>query len=179
MKMQLAQVNVARLRAPELADFIAGLDPVSALAEAAPGFVWRLQDEGGNATNIPYDPDPLLIVNLSVWEDVEAVRAFASSGVHLDFLKRWREWFTRMAQPDTAMWGVAAGKRPTAAQAKSRLAQLEAQGPTAHAFTFAAPFGPDGLPRTSGPITSRAEPNGTSSIPAAAAPGGPAVPDPA
>ena len=153
--MHLAQVNVARLRAPldspEIADFLAGLDPVNALAEAAPGFVWRLKDDSGNATSVPYDPDPLLIVNLSVWEGVEALRAFAYSGLHLDFLKRRREWFLRLATPYTAMWWVPAGSTPTPQDARARLAGLEAQGPTAEAFTFARLFGPEGLPLTSTP----------------------------
>ena len=156
--MHLAQVNVARLRAPldapEIADFVAGLDPVNALAEAAPGFVWRLQDEGGNATSIPYDPDPLLIVNLSVWEGVEALRAFVYSGPHLDFLKRRREWFTRLATPYTAMWWVPVGERPTPEDARHRLLQLEAHGPTAGAFTFAHPFSPGGVPLMSTPAPS-------------------------
>jgi hypothetical protein len=41
----LAQVNIMRLRAsldsPDLAPFVAALDPVNALADGAPGFVWR------------------------------------------------------------------------------------------------------------------------------------------
>lgn len=156
MQRHLAQVNVARLRAPleapEIADFLAGLAPVNALAEAAPGFVWRLQDEGGNATSISYDPDPLLIVNLSVWENVEALRGFVYSGLHLDFLKRRREWFLRLATPYTAMWWVPVGHTPTPEEAKSRLAGLEVHGPTAQAFTFARLFGPDGRVLTSTPV---------------------------
>lgn len=117
-----AQVNVARLRAPldapELAGFVAGLALVNPPAEAAPGFVWRPKDGGGNATRIPFphDSDPLLIVNPRVWGSWRPRRAFAYSGVHPDFLKRRREWFLRLAAPLTSTPGPSAlASRPPAA----------------------------------------------------------------
>ena len=93
---ELAELNVSRLRfpldSPELADFVANLDRINALAEAAPGFVWRLRDASGNATSIrPFGAD--YVVNLSVWRDVESLRAYAYGSAHLEFLRRRREWF--------------------------------------------------------------------------------------
>ncbi len=92
VQVHLAQVNIGTLRAPMddplVADFADGLDPVYTAGEAAPGFVWRLADDSGNATSIHAFADPLRIVNLTVWESVEALRAFAFQGIHRDYLRR-------------------------------------------------------------------------------------------
>jgi heme-degrading monooxygenase HmoA len=140
----LAQVNVATLRAPldapELAGFIAQLEPVNALADASPGFVWRLQTEDGDATAIrPFDDDRVM-VNLSVWASLDALRSFVYASRHLDVMRHRRSWFHRMADPYLAMWWVAAGTIPTVAQARERLDLLARRGPTADAFTFRVPF---------------------------------------
>ena len=136
----LAQINIGRLRGPlgsaVVAGFEAGLDAMNALAEASPGFVWRLQDEGGDATQIALYDDPLVIVNVSVWESVDALRAYAYDTAHRDFLRRRREWFERMDEPHLALWWVPAGHLPTGAEARDRLAHLAAHGPSARAFTF-------------------------------------------
>ena len=141
----LAQVNVARLLAPldspQLSGFVSRLDEVNALAEAAPGFVWRLTDEGSNnATAVPIDDDGMFIVNLSVWVSIEALRAFTYSGAHLEVFKQRREWFSRLQEAAMAMWWVPAGHLPTVAEARDRLAHLRAHGPTPFAFPFGAPF---------------------------------------
>jgi Domain of unknown function (DUF3291) len=140
----LAQVNVATLRAPldgpELAGFVAQLEPINALADASPGFVWRLQTEDGDATAIrPFD-DERIMVNLSVWASLEDLRRFVYASRHLDVLRRRREWFHRMADPYLALWWVPARTIPTVAQAKERLEVLADRGPTPAAFTFRAPF---------------------------------------
>jgi hypothetical protein len=140
----LAQVNLATLRAPlddpALAGFVVELEPVNALADGHPGFVWRLQTEDGDATAIrPFD-DERVIVNLSVWESLEALRGFVYAGRHLEVLRRRREWFHRMDDPIVALWWVPAGTVPTVAEAKERLGLLARLGPTAGAFTFRAPF---------------------------------------
>lgn len=141
---QLAQVNVARLRAPldapELADFVAGLDPVNALADAAPGFVWRLQTDEGDATSIRAFDDDMIIVNMSVWDSLEALRDFVYRSDHRTFLARRREWFERMDAPIVALWWVPAGHRPTVTEAKERLDALDRLGPTPEAFTFRTLF---------------------------------------
>lgn len=146
MTHELAQVNIARLHQPldhpQTRDFVEGLAPINALAEAAPGFLWRLQDEAGDATAIPYAPDPLIIVNMSVWDSVENLRAFSHSGPHLDFMKRRREWFARLATPHFCMWWVPAGQRPTPAEARERLLTLEREGQSEAAFTFSRVYAP-------------------------------------
>ena len=139
----LAQVNIATLRypldGPELAGFVAQLEPINALADAAPGFVWRLQTEDGDATAIRPFQDERIMVNLSVWESLEALRTFVYASRHLDVMRRRREWFHRM---DTylALWWVPAGTIPTVAQAKDRLQLLAGNGPSPDAFTFRVPF---------------------------------------
>ena len=140
----LAQVNLATLRfpldGPELAGFVAQLEPVNALADGTPGFVWRLQTGDGDATSIrPFDDDRVM-VNLSVWESLEALRGFVYASRHLDVMRHRREWFLRMADPYLALWWVPPGSVPTVAEAKERLELLAGQGPTARAFTFRAPF---------------------------------------
>jgi hypothetical protein len=140
----LAQVNVATLRAPldgpELAGFVAQLEPLNALADQSPGFVWRLQTEDGDATAIrPFDDDRVM-VNLSVWASLEALRSFVYATGHLDVMRHRRAWFHRMPDPYLAMWWLPAGTIPTVAEAKERLELLAAKGPTTDAFTFRAPF---------------------------------------
>jgi heme-degrading monooxygenase HmoA len=150
---ELAQVNVARLRAPldtpQLADFVANLEPVNALADAAPGFVWRLQTEDGNATAVRVLDDDMLIVNMSVWRSLEALSAFVYGGGHREVMRRRREWFERLADAHVALWWVEVGTRPTVAEAERRLVQLRTHGPTREAFTFRTPFP---APGAAGPV---------------------------
>jgi hypothetical protein len=141
----LAQLNIGRLRAPlddpQIADFQAQLAPVNALAEAAPGFVWRLQDaQTGDATSFrPFEGDPLMMINCSVWESLEALWDFVYRTVHLDSMRRRREWFHRLAEAYTVLWWVPAGHLPTVGEALDRLARLRTDGPGPEAFTFAQP----------------------------------------
>jgi Domain of unknown function (DUF3291) len=143
--MHIAQLNIATLVAPldspQLADFVAQLGEINALADASPGFVWRLQDENGDATGFrPFGPD--VIVNLTVWESVDALYAYTYRTDHLGLLQRRREWFRRSARPHLVLWWIGEGERPTTAEAARRLALLEANGPTRDAFTFRHAFGP-------------------------------------
>ena len=139
----LAQVNVATVRAPldspELAGFVAQLEPINALADHSPGFVWRLQTEDGDATAIRPFQDERIMVNLSVWESLEALRTFVYASRHLVVMRRRREWFHRM-DAYLALWWVPAGTIPTVAEAKRRLERLAGHGPGPEAFTFRAPF---------------------------------------
>jgi hypothetical protein len=118
-----------------MADFVALLDPVNALADRSPGFVWRLQTEDGDATAVRGFGDDRLIVNMSVWESVDALAAFVYRGGHVEVMRRRREWFERMRM-FMCLWWIPAGHRPTVAEAEERLADLEARGPTPRAFTF-------------------------------------------
>ena len=143
----LAQLNIGRMvaptSAPEIAEFMAALDPINALAEAAPGFVWRLQTEAGNATDIhAFADDELLRLNMSVWESVESLRAFTYSSAHTGVLRRRREWFERLGEAHLVLWWVPAGHIPTVTEAIARLERLRRDGPTPAAFTFRAPFKP-------------------------------------
>jgi Domain of unknown function (DUF3291) len=137
---QLAQINVGRLRAPVdsplVAEFMGALDPINALAEASPGFVWRFQTEDGNATAVrPYDDDSIL-VNMSVWTSAEALADFVYRSDHAGYLRRRREWFERMTEMIVALWWVPAGHIPTIEEGIARLDQLRAEGPGPDAFTF-------------------------------------------
>ena len=147
--MHLAQLNVAHalapLDGPVMAPFIDAIDEVNALAEAAPGFVWRLQDDAGDlpgATGIQAYEDPLMIVNLSVWTTREALWDFVYSPGHVRFMRRRREWFAALASSHLVLWWVAPGTEPTIDHAIARLDQLRAHGPTADGFTFKQPFDP-------------------------------------
>jgi hypothetical protein len=136
---------VAPVDTPALADFMALLDPVNALADEAPGFVWRLQSDEGNATSIPVLGDDRLIVNMSVWESIEQLAAFVYGSGHVAVMRRRREWFER-GTTLMALWWLPAGHLPTVPEAEERLEHLRAHGPTGHAFTFRRRFGPAGAP---------------------------------
>ncbi|MCB1017978.1 MAG: DUF3291 domain-containing protein [Acidimicrobiales bacterium] len=143
----VAQLNVGRLLAPTdsplVAEFMEALEPVNALADASPGFVWRFQTEDGNATaERPFDDDTIL-VNFSTWESVEALTDYVYRSVHTEYLRRRREWFARMDEAFTVLWWVPSGHRPTVAEAVGRLDNLRAHGPTARAFTFRHRFDPE------------------------------------
>ena len=146
-RWQLAQLNIGRMvaptTAPEVADFVEALQPINALAEAAPGFVWRLQTDAGNATDIHAFDDDLLLLNMSVWESIETLRAFTYTTAHTDVLRRRREWFERLEAAHLVLWWIPAGHVPTIAEALDRLETLRRDGPTAAAFTFRVPFGPE------------------------------------
>jgi Domain of unknown function (DUF3291) len=143
----LAQLNIARFRLPlddpAMAGFVAALDPLNAIADAAPGFVWRLQTEEGNATSIHAFEDDLMLINMSVWESVDALAGYVYGPDHVAVMRRRREWAQRMEQAYLVLWWVPAGWIPTIEEAKERLEHLRRDGPTPHAFTFKKRFSPD------------------------------------
>ncbi|MEV4382259.1 DUF3291 domain-containing protein [Streptosporangium sp. NPDC049644] len=138
--MHLAQLNIAHMRAPvdssELAAFVAGLDPINRLAEAAPGFVWRLKGGDAPEDTVKHDHGDHLLVNLSVWESREALWDYVYRSGHLEFLQRRREWFLRMAEPSSVMWWIPEGHEPRLAEGMERLERFRREGPTSEAFTF-------------------------------------------
>jgi hypothetical protein len=151
MTWHLAQLNIGRLRAevddPSIAEFMDNLDPINALAEVSPGFVWRLQTDEGNATAIrAFEGDPLMVLNLSVWESIESLADFAYRSAHTPFLRRRGEWFERLGEVYMVLWWIPAGTVPTVGEALDRLDHLKRVGPSPEAFTFHRPFPHDGGP---------------------------------
>jgi len=86
----------------------------------------------------PFSDD--FIVNLSVWESVETLFDFVYRTVHTDIMKQRKKWFHRASDQHSVLWWVPAGHEPTAEEAKERLELLNAQGPSADAFTFKQAF---------------------------------------
>ena len=147
---ELAQLNIAimkePLESPGMADFVANLDRINALAEASPGFVWRLQSEAGDATAFrPLGENTL--VNMSVWRDVESLADYVYSSAHVEIMRRRQEWFERMPEAYLVLWWVREGHRPAIPEAIARLELLRDHGPTAEAFTFRHAFPPPGAPQ--------------------------------
>ena len=149
---QLAQINVGRFihhrDDAANADFMNALDGVNAIADASPGFVWRLVGDGNDATDlVPDESDPQLLVNMSVWRDVETLGAFVYRNTdHLTFMRRRKEWFEKV-EIFQALWWVPAGHIPSVAEGMAKVALLTANGATNEAFTFRQPFAaPDGMP---------------------------------
>ena len=144
MTYHLAQINIARLIAPiddpKIAEFVAQLEPINALADAEPGFVWRLKSESGNATDIAYNDDPFIIVNMSVWESVQALRDFAYRSDHLRVFRDRAKWFEKMDKPNYCLWWVPAGHVPTVAEGRERLEHYQRHGSTPYAFWFSQQF---------------------------------------
>jgi hypothetical protein len=142
--MQLAQLNIGKamfdLDDPNIADFVDNLDLVNGIAEKSEGFVWRLQDESGDATSIDAYNDPRMLVNMSVWKSIEALKHFMFKSHHKDFLKRRSEWFFPMQGSSYVMWWIEDGHTPTIEEAKERLEYLNANGESARAFTMAGRF---------------------------------------
>ncbi len=142
----LAQLNVGRLVAPleseTLAGFVSALEPINALADDHPGFVWRLQTDAGDATSIRPTEDDLFLINMSVWSSLETLRAFVYTTAHVQVLRQRRAWFEHLATSHMVLWWVPAGHIPTIDEALGRLDRLRQDGPTPTAFTFRAPFEP-------------------------------------
>jgi len=146
MSHHLAQINIATLLAPledpSIDGFTSRLEGINALADAAPGFIWRLQTENGDATALrPYDDDRV-IVNMSVWGSPEALKQFVYRSDHKQLVHGRAQWFHRPAAAAYALWWIPAGTLPTLDEAKQRLEHLQTFGPTPWAFSFAKLFEP-------------------------------------
>lgn len=150
----LAQVNIALPREPLdsalLADFVAALAPINALSDASPGFVWRLEADGGGATSVRGFGDDRILVNMSTWESLDALADFVFKSAHAEVMRARRKWFVPMSEVYVALWWVPSGHRPTVREAEERVAHLREHGPTPFAFTFKRAFAPSSLepPRT-------------------------------
>ena len=147
MDYYLAELNVARLRHPldaaETAEFVAALEPMNAIAEATPGFVWRLVDEDGQSSSfvaVPSIRDPLVIVNYSVWRDLESLKHYVYKSGHASYLRRKRDWFEPIREATTVCWWIPAGEIPDVAEAYRRLEHLREHGPSAEGWPPTSPF---------------------------------------
>ena len=142
-KYQLAQLNVASLKAPldspELKDFVDNLDRINELAEGSAGFSWRLKGDGNDATSLRPLGDNV-IINMSVWRDASSLKDYVYKSAHVEIMRRKREWFSRMADAHLALWWVPEGHEPSVAEAVARLEHLRQHGPTSEAFTFTEAF---------------------------------------
>jgi hypothetical protein len=139
LSFHLAQINIARMRAPlddpMMAEFVANLASINALADASPGFVWRLQSEAGDATSLrPYDDT--IIVNMSVWQSPDHLLQYVYHSQHTDVMRKRKQWFDKFAGAYTTLWWIPAGHIPTVEEAKERLEHLRISGESPYAFSF-------------------------------------------
>lgn len=136
----LAQLNLARLKAPKgneiTAEFFAAIPPINALAEAQPGFVWRLVGDVKDHTDIEFFLDPLMVVNLSVWDSLQSFRHFVYKTGHVQYIKRKKEWFREFEQSHAVLWWINEGHRPDLSEAKKKWELLKEQGPGPEAFSL-------------------------------------------
>jgi hypothetical protein len=144
MEFYLAQVNIARMLAPidspVMQDFVANLDRINTLAENSKGFVWRLKDDTNNATSIKIFDDDFLIVNMSVWQNTDALFQFVYQSDHVEIFKRRKEWFEKMPEMHMVLWYVSATHLPTVEEATERLVHVRKNGETPYAFSFKKRF---------------------------------------
>lgn len=147
--MKLAQLNITHakysLDQPEIKEFVDNLERVNGIAEQSEGFVWRLKDDSGDATSINLFDDPKIIVNLSVWQDVDSLKNFMFRTVHRDFMRRKAEWFHRLEQDSYVLWWIEEGHIPTVQEALERLEHLREKGDSPLAFSFKTNFTPADL----------------------------------
>jgi len=148
-RCHIAQINVGRAHAPIddpiMAGFVARLDEINALAEASPGFAWRLKTDDGNATSLQAYDDDRILINLSVWESPEHLKQFVYRSAHAEVMRQRKTWFERFDDVYIALWWVTPGHYPTIAEAKERLAYLQLHGESEFAFSFARPFPAPGM----------------------------------
>lgn len=144
MNCNLAQVNIARMLAsiesPTMVDFVDNLDRINQLAEESKGFVWRLKDENDNATSLQVFEDKFIIVNMSVWNSRQSLFEYVYNSVHVEILKRKKEWFHKMKDMHMALWYIPENVNPTPEDAKVRLEYLIENGESPYAFTFRSKF---------------------------------------
>lgn len=144
IQYHVAQLNIARILYPvddhRMHGFMSALDEINALAESSKGFIWRLIGEGNDATSLRPFPDDNVLVNMSVWESVEALHAYTYRSAHAGFLKDRTKWFEMPSEPHSVLWWIEAGLIPSVEEAKERLTHLNQYGPTPYAFTFKQRF---------------------------------------
>jgi len=153
--MHLAQLNIAKakysLDAPEIKEFADNLEPVNNLAESSEGFIWRLQDESGDAISIQAFSDPNIIVNMSTWLSVDALKNFMFRTHHKDFMRRKKEWFEKISEDSYVLWWVPIDHHPAVEEGLERLYFLRDNADSPYAFTFKSNFNASEVMQTSNP----------------------------
>lgn len=144
--MHLAQLNIGRAKYPiddeRMYGFTSRLDEINALADTHEGFVWRLQSETGNATEVRPFEDSQILVNLSVWTSIAALHEYVYKTAHAALMRDRKQWFERMGEVYTVLWWIPEGQIPNVEEAKARLTHLKEHGSTPFAFTFQQSFPP-------------------------------------
>ena len=145
----LAQVNIGKILAPMdsslMSEFKNNLDRINALAEGSEGFVWRLKDDNNNATSIKVFEDDFMLINMSVWKNMETLYKYVYESAHVEYLKKRREWFEKLTEMHMALWWIPAGHVPSASEAIERLTHIRDKGDTPYAFSFKKRFTPEQL----------------------------------
>jgi hypothetical protein len=140
MRFHLAQVNigkiVAPMNSPQMAGFADNLDKINALAENSEGFIWRLKDDSNNATSIKVFEDDFLLINMSVWKNIDYLYKYVYQSAHADYLKRRKEWFEKMPEMYMALWYITETHIPNSTEAIERLQFLRSNGDSPYAFGF-------------------------------------------
>jgi len=143
-KFHIAQINIANAKSDKTSDIMRGfverLDEIHQLADNAPGFVWRLETEDGDDGSLSVFNDSLLLINITIWEDIESLRNFVYKSIHKELIRDRKDWFDNMPEMHQALWWIPEGHIPTLQEAKQRLNLIRSDGPTANAFTFAKKF---------------------------------------
>lgn len=131
----LAQLNIAGLKcpidSPQLEESVSNIERINQMAETHPGFVWRMTDDSSELF------DPLTyVVNLYVWESIEALKEFTYKTGHANIIRKRKKWFENLKSNYIVMWWIPEKHIPTVGEAKERLELLDQKGPTKEAFTF-------------------------------------------
>jgi hypothetical protein len=145
MKYHLAQINIGRITGaaiddPVMKEFVDQLDTINALAEESDGFVWRLKSGEGNATSFNPYGDNRIIINFSVWESAEQLKAYVYNSAHTEVMRNRKKWFEKFGKPYYALWYVEKGTIPSVKEAVGRLDYLQTNGCSSHAFDFSGLF---------------------------------------
>jgi Domain of unknown function (DUF3291) len=134
----LAQINVGQARHhmddERMVGFTSRIEAINAVADRAPGFVWRLQSESGNALDIFVSDDPQFQINVSVWENLESLEHFVWKTAHAKVYSGKAAWFEHQQIAVTAFWWVPIGHTPTTDEAMARLQHLRDHGPSTTSF---------------------------------------------
>jgi hypothetical protein len=146
-RYHLAQVNIGKILAPmdspQMAGFKNNLDRINSLAEKSEGFVWRLKDDSNNATSIKVFDDDFIIINMSVWKNMESLYQYVYQSDHSNYLKRRKEWFEKMPEMYMALWYVPELHIPNSSEATERLFYLRKNGESPFAFGFKNKYTPE------------------------------------